>query len=144
MTETEKQNAGRFPKGRSGNPKGRPARRRVPQDPIFNVLSETIRVNGPGGPRDMLPEEMVEWATFLAALKGKARAIRDMTEWMIEYRTGLAKDAFKPVPIQQVTQHNPENANEALQLLGIAAPNPGPLRCLPFLLTPWSVQAALS
>src|ERR1700687_6397897 len=98
MSNESKQNAGWFPKGRSANREGRPPNRRVPQDPTFDTLSEPIRVNGPDGPRDMLPEEMLEWTTFLAALKGKAMAIREMTKWMMEYRAGLAKDAPGPDP----------------------------------------------
>jgi len=146
MSHESQQNPGWFPKGRSGNRHGRPANRRVPHDPTFKVLSETIRVSGPDGPRDMLPEEMVEWTTFLAALKGKAMAIRDMTKWMMEYRAGLAKDAPEPAPrkIEIVAEQNPDNANEALRLLGITVPNSSELTCIPQLLTPWSVQAALS
>jgi uncharacterized protein DUF5681 len=141
-----KPNRGWFPKGRSGNSRGRPANRRVPQDSTFKVLSETIRVIGPDGPRDMLPEEMVEWTTFLAALEGKAMAIRDMAKWLMEYREGLAKDGPEPAPrnIEIVAEQNPTNADEALLLLGIMAPNPAGVTCIPHLLQPWSVQAALS
>jgi hypothetical protein len=142
-----KPNPGWFPKGACGNRNGRPANRRVPQDPNFKVLSEKIRVNGPDGPRDMLPEEAVEWTTFLAALTGKSMAIRDVTKWMKEYRAGLAKDGPKAAPqqIELVAAQNPDNADEALQLLEIAAPNASmEVACIPFLLEPWSVQAALS
>jgi hypothetical protein len=87
--ESSKPNSGRFPKGYSGNRKGRSPRSHAPQDPLFEIFSEPIRVNGPDGPRDMFPEEMVEWTTFLAALTGKAMAIRDMTKWLMEYRWKL-------------------------------------------------------
>jgi Family of unknown function (DUF5681) len=144
MSNESKQNAGWFPKGRSGNREGRPPNRRVPQDPTFDTLSEPIRVNGPDGPRDMLPEEMLEWTTFLAALKGKAMAIREMTKWFMEYRAALAKEDPKPAPIQLVGERDPDNANEALRLLGITVPNSSEGNCFRRLLTPWSVQAAIS
>jgi hypothetical protein len=146
MSNESKQNPGWFPKGSSGNRKGRPANRRVPQDPIFDTLSEPITVNGPDGPRDMLPEEMLEWTTFLAAVKGKAMAIRVVTKWMMEYREGLVKDGPERAPrkIETVLEHHPNNADEALQLLGVAAPNPAGGTWTPLLLKPWSVQAALS
>jgi hypothetical protein len=146
MSNESKQNAGWFPKGRSGNSKGRPANRRVSPDPTFDTLSEPIRVNGPDGPRDMLPEEMVEWTTFLAALKGKAMPIRDMAKWLMEYREALAKDSPQPAPhnIEIVSEQNPTNADEALRLLGIIVPNTSELRCIPQLLTARSVQAAIS
>ncbi len=144
MSHESQQNPGWFPKGRSGNSRGRPANRRVPQDPTFDALSEPIRVNGSDGPRDMLPQEMVEWTTFLAALKGKAMAIREMTKWFMEYHVALAKEEDpKPAPIELVGERDPDNADEALRLLGITVPNLSEGNCFRRLLTPWSVQAAI-
>jgi Family of unknown function (DUF5681) len=143
-----KVNSGWFPKGRSGNRKGRPAaRRRSKQDPVLEILSEPITVNGPDGPRDMSQEDVVEWTTFQAALAGKAMATRDMIKWLMEDRAWLAEHAPKPAqrPIEIVAAQHPDNADEALQLLGIAAPYSESmgLTCIPLLLEPWSVQVAL-
>jgi hypothetical protein len=148
MSSPSRSNLGRFAKGRSGNSKGRPANRRVAPDQTFESLSQRITVNGPDGPRDMSPEELVERTTFQAATAGKAMAIRIVTKWMLEYRAGLAKDdpTPNPHPLKVFYARNPHNADEALQLLGIAAPNPedGRKECIPLLLALWPVQVALS
>src|SRR5258705_7545554 len=87
---------------------------------------------------------MVEWTTFLAALKGKAMAIREMTKWFMEYHAALAKEEDpKPAPIELVGERDPDNADEALRLLGITVPNLSEGNCFRRLLTPWSVQAAI-
>ncbi len=89
---------------------------------------------------------MVEWTTFLAALKGKAMAIREMAKWLMEYREGLAKDGpeLAPGKMELVSERDPNNADEALQLLGITVPNLSEGSCFRRLVTPWSVQAAVS
>jgi hypothetical protein len=143
-----KSNRGWFPKGRSGNEGGRPPRTRAPQDPLLEIFSEPIRVNGPDGSRDMSQEEAMEWATFRAALTGTAAAIKDMTEMLTEYQGTPAEHApgLTPQPIELVAAQHPSNADEALLLLGIAAPYAESmgLACIPLMLEPWAAQAAIS
>jgi hypothetical protein len=143
-------NGGRFQKGHSGNRKGRPVRSRSPQDPVLEVLvNPTVTVTGPDGARELSWEELLHWKMFQAALAGKAMAIRQVAKWITEYWEWVAKHAPKPMPrpITQLISADPENADEALQLLGIALPNPDRadigLTRAQLLLEPWAVQAAL-
>jgi len=144
-----KPNRGWFPEGRSPNPKGRPAGTRAPQDSVLEVLVNTkITVTGLDGPHEMSTEEAIQWRIYQAALAGKAMAIREVTKWIIKYQRWLAKHAPK-APTQRIAWHispDPDNADEALVLLGIAAHNParadiGASRAQ-LLLEPWAVQAA--
>ena len=145
-----KPNPGWFPKGASGNRKGRPAAIRASQHPVVEILvSPKMTVNGPGGPREMSVAEVIQWKIYQAALAGKAMAIREVTKRLIKYQQWMAKHAPKEAP-QLIAQHSspdPDNADKALQLLGIARPNPERadigLSRAQLLLEPWAVQAAL-
>src|ERR1700756_3400621 len=108
-----KPNRGWFPKGRSGNKRGRPPRTPAPQNPLLDIFTEAIRVNGPDGPRDMSQEEAMEWATFQAALSGKAAAIKDMVEMLTAYQEALAERAPAPTsqPIELTAAQFPSNAD---------------------------------
>jgi hypothetical protein len=114
----------------------------------LEIFSEPIPFDGPDGRRDMSQEEAMEWATFRAALTGKAAAIKDMTEMLVEYQGSAAERAPKSAtqPIELVAAQLPSNADEALLLLGIAAPYAESmgLTCIPLLLEPWAAQAAIS
>jgi hypothetical protein len=145
-----KSNRGWFPTGASGNYKGRPAGSQVPHDPVAEILvSPKMTVNGPGGPREIPLAEVIQWKTYQAALQGKAMAIRQVTKWFKKYQRWMAKHAPKvaPRPIARQISPDPDNADEALQLLGIARPNPARahlgLTRAQLLLEPWSAQAAL-
>jgi hypothetical protein len=96
----------------------------------------------------MSQDEAMEWATFLAALKGKAAAIKEMAGWIMEYQGGAVEYPPKSAiqPIEMVTARHPSNADEALQLLEIVAAYAGKigLTCIPLLLEPWAAQAAIS
>jgi hypothetical protein len=145
-----KANRGWFRKGASGNDKGRPAAIRTQEDPVAEILVRPkMTLNTPGGPREIPLAEVIQWKTYQAALQGNAMAIRDVTKWFKKHRQWLAKHAPKeaPRPIARHISPDPDNADEALQLLGIARPNParaniGLVRAQ-LLLEPWSVQAAL-
>jgi uncharacterized protein DUF5681 len=142
-------NPGWFPKGRSGNLKGRPRSFRGPTGSAFEVLVEkTLTVPDRGGTREITLEEALEQQTYQNALARKGMAMREVMKWIRKREAWLAKHeskAHKPMPLR--ISPDPDNADAALVLLGIAAPNParkdfGADRAQ-LLLEPWAVQAAL-
>ena len=144
-----KANPGWFPKGRSGNPNGRPTSSRASRASAFEVIVEkTLTVDDGGGTREISVEEALQQRTYRDALAGKRMAMREVVKWIIKREAWLAKHEPKAgQPILFITNPDPDNADAALVLLGIAAPNPahatsGAERA-PLLLEPWAVQAAL-
>jgi len=144
------QNPGWFPKGRSGNLKGRPSSSRAPKSSAFEVLVEkTITVSHHGGTREITVEEALQQRTYRGAVAGQRMAQREVLKWIMKREAWLAKQAPK-ASWPAITRHispDPDNADAALQLLGIAALNParadiGADRAQ-LLLEPWTVQAAL-
>ncbi len=143
-------NPGWFPKGRSGNLKGRPTSSRAPKAlRVRGVGGKTLTVTDHLGTREIGIEEALQQRTYQDALAGKRMAIREVAKWIIKRAAWFAKhapEAFWP----EVTSHispDPDNADAALLLLGIAAPNPeraevGKKRAQ-LLLEPWAAQAAL-
>ena len=144
------QNPGWFPKGRSGNLKGRPSSSRAPKSSAFEVLVEkTITVADRGATREITMEEALQQRTYRDALTGQRMAQREVLRWIMKREAWLAKHTPRASP-RQITRHispDPDNADAALLLLGIATPNParadiGADRAQ-LLLEPWAVQAAL-
>ena len=118
-------NPGWFPKGRSGNLKGRPTTARVPNGSAFEVLVEkTLTVANRGGTTREIPvEEALQQRTYQDALAGKRMAMREVVKWIQEREAWLAKHAPK-ASWPKITRHispDPDNADAALVLLGIAA-----------------------
>jgi hypothetical protein len=148
----DRSNPGWFPKGRSGNPKGRPKGTRVTTGSAFEVLEDkTLTVADRGGTRQMPFKEALQLRTFQDALAGKAMAMRVVLKWIREREAWLAKHepkAHRQIP-WRIMSVDPDNADDALVLLGIAAPDPAradPEFCAKraqLLLEPWAVQAAL-
>ena len=144
------QNPGWFPKGRSGNLKGRPSSSRAPKSSAFEVLVEkTLTVAHRGGTREITMEEALQQRTYRDAVAGKRMAQRDVLKWITKREAWLAKHAPKVSrpTIMRLISPDPDNADAALLLLGIAALNParadiGADRDQ-LLLEPWAVQAAL-
>ena len=143
-------NPGWFPKGRSGNLKGRPSSSRTQKSSVFEVLVEkTLTVAHHGGTREITMEEALQQRTYRDAVAGKRMAQREVLKWIMKREAWLAKQAPKASP-RQITRHispDPDNADAALLLLGIAALNParadiGADRAQ-LLLEPWAAQAAL-
>jgi hypothetical protein len=143
-------NRGRFSKGSSGNPGGRPPSSRASKSSAFEVLAEqTLTVTDRSGTREITMEEALQRRTYQDALGGKGMAQREVVKWIINREAWLAKHAPKASwqPVKRYIEEDPDNADAALQLLGIAAPNParadiGADRAQ-LLLEPWAVQAAL-
>ena len=141
---------GRFRKGLSGNPGGRPTATRAPRSSAFDVIVEkTLTVAHQGGTREITLEEALQQRTFQDALAGKRMAQREVLKSIQKREAWLAKHAPKTSwpPIKRLISPDPDNADAALLLLGIAAPNParaefGKNRAQ-LLLEPWAVRAAL-
>ena len=143
-------NPGWFPKGRSGNPQGRPRSSHVTTGSAFEVLADrTFTVADRGGTREITAKEALEQGTYQDALAGKRMAMREVMKWITKREAWLAKHEPKaPQPTRRLLSPDPDNADAALVLLAIAAPNParehmGADRAQ-LLLEPWAVQAALS
>jgi hypothetical protein len=141
--------ATRFQKGQSGNPKGRPKAKRPPEPSAFDVLlRRTVKIIQGGVEREVTPEEAIQQQVLQAAFAGNASAGRQVLKWIEIHEKALAaraKPAVVRIPSRIV--HDPENANEALLLLGIATRlGPGARReqYQQLLLEPWAVQKALS
>ena len=143
-------NRGWFRKGRSGNPGGRPATSRPSQASAFDVVVEkTLSVAHHGGTREIAMEEALQQRTYQDALAGKRMAQRDVLKWIAKREAWLQKHGPK-ASLPAITCHispDPDNADAALLLLGIAAPNPARAEFdndrAQLLLEPWAAQAAL-
>src|SRR5258707_2003495 len=143
-------NPGWFSKGSSPNPGGRPAASPAPQTSAFEVLLEkTLTVTDRTGTREISIEETLQQQTYQRALKGERMAVREVLKWIMKRDTWLAKNAPKasrPAITSRISP-DPDNADAALLLLGIAAPNPALAEFdndrSQLLLEPWAAQAAL-
>src|SRR5262249_17872343 len=138
--------AGRFPKGTSGNPKGRPKSRRVSSVSAFDIIIDrTLTVTQGGKPREVTVEEALQHRTYQEAINGNRAAQREVLKMIAKREKWLA--ARRPCPgikfLMEPT--DPDNANEALLLLRIAEPDTRwHYLSDHLLLQPWAVQAALS
>ena len=141
---------GRFRKGQSGNPAGRPARPAVATANAFDiVIDRTLQVTLNGAPREVTMEEALQQRTYQDAIAGKRMAQREVLKWIEKRQAWFATKYPEPwvSPIRTERWHDASNADEAMQLLGIALPDerwgssdPNDVRLL---LEPWAVQAAL-
>ncbi len=146
----KKTNPGWFSKGISPNPGGRPKASPAPQSSVFEVLVEkTFTVTDRNGTREITLEETLQQQTYERALGGILMAVREVLKWIMKREAWLVKNAPKASP-PAITCHispDPDNADAALLLLGIAAPNPARAGYAndraQLLLEPWAVQAAL-
>ena len=150
MNAEKTSNRGWFRKGRSGNPGGRPSTSRRSQASAFDVVVErTLTVSHHGGTREITVEEALQQRTYRDAVAGKRMAQREVLKWIMKREAWLAKHAPKasPRPITHHISPDPDNADAALQLLGIAALNPARADIVAdraqLLLEPWAAQAAL-
>jgi hypothetical protein len=143
-----KANPGWFPKGRSGNPKGRPTSAPASKASAFEVIMEkTLTVDDRDGTREITVEEALQQRTYRDALAGKGMAQREVVKWIMKREAWLAEHEPKAPGLAINYSHDSDNADAALLLLGIAAHNPDRAECgkdrAQLLLEPWAVQAAL-
>jgi hypothetical protein len=143
-------NPGWFSKGSSPNPGGRPIASPTPEASPFEVLLEkTLTVTDRAGTREITVEEALQQQTYQRALAGVGMAVREVLKWIMKRDIWLAKNAPKasrPAITRRISP-DPDNADAALLLLGIAAPNPARAEFdndrTQILLEPWAAQAAL-
>jgi hypothetical protein len=143
-------NAGWFRKGQSGNLRGRPrgSGSRTSKASAFEILLDwTLTITTGGKTREISMEEALQQRTFRDALAGKRMAVREVIKWIKTRAAWFAKHA---PPLRQKislkSSLDPDNADAALVLLGIATRTPEcpdirePARLY---LEPWAVQLGL-
>ena len=134
---------GRFVKGQSGNPRGRPKARRPHVSAFDIIFDKTLTVTQGGKERELSVDEALQLKTYQAALDGSRMAMRKVLR-MIEKREKAfaARSKAPSFPITVKRHYSSANANEALRILGIAEPEPG-FECR-IKVHAWATQAALS
>src|SRR5215207_2803643 len=108
----------RFRKGESGNPKGRPKRRRErPASAFENVFDRTVTVTQDGTPREITVEEALQFRTYQHALAGNRAARREVLKMIAKREKWQAAriPRFR-VPEQRI-EGDPLNAHAALLIL---------------------------
>ena len=141
--------SGRFVKGKSGNPAGRPKTRR-PHVSAFDIVFDkrlTVTRNGVEG--ELTVDEALQMQTYQAALKGSKMAVRAVLKMIEKRETALAAKAPKPEPNPAMFEHSydSDSADDAMRILGIVSTftdgsggyHDGRLK-----LETWATQAALS
>src|SRR5215208_5623538 len=142
--------SGRFEKGRSGNPAGRPRARRPHVSAFDIIFDKTLTVTQNGIERELAVDEALQLQTYQAALKGSKMAVRAVLKMIEKREMALRKTAPNPPskvhPIK--VEYDTGSADEAMLLLGIlkeveSAPGWGDHR--PRLkIDTWAAQAAIS
>jgi hypothetical protein len=113
------------------------------------VIDRTLTLTQNGKPREVTVEEALQHKTYQDAIAGNRAARREVLKMIAKREKWLAAKAPKNRSIEMLLEPaDPDNANEALILLGIAEPDTrwnGPNdKYQRLLLQPWAVQAALS
>lgn len=148
--------AGRFVKGKSGNPKGRPHKIKPPAEArasAFDIVTNlTLPMVQDGVMREVTLQEALTLKTYQDALKGNAQARRKIIK-MIQDRDALRATQQKSrgsqtraIPLRAMAS-DPDTADAAMLILDIARHNPARAEIVSdraqLLLEPWAVQAAL-
>lgn len=151
MSDSAKGADHRFGKGRSGNPMGRP--RKPAPDPTGSafdiIIDQRLTITQGGVPREVTVEDALQHRTYKDAIGGSRQAQRQIMK-MVEKREKwlAAKAPVQRRSIESTSETDPDNAETAMLLLGIASRNPersGPeFEGNQLLLEPWAVQVALS
>jgi hypothetical protein len=140
--------ATRFRKGQSGNPKGRPkASPSVPPSAFDVIVDRTLTVTQNGTTREVTIEEALQHRTYQDAIAGSRAAQREVLKMIAKREKWLAaKKGTQRSSVRALLEPDPENADDGLLLLGIAAADNinVPDGCRRLLLQPWAVQRALS
>jgi len=141
----------RFRKGQSGNPKGRPRKSvGARATSAFDIIvDKTLTITRNGVPQEVSVEEALQHRTYQDAIAGNRTARREVLKMIAKREQALAKlQPVRPKEIAQQIEGDPDNADAALMILGIACEDSreyGPNdTCQRLLLEPWAVQSALS
>ena len=142
---------GRFEKGNTGNPNGRPRKVKPIEASAFEVvLHKTLTVVKNGVSREITAEEALHHRTYEAAIAGSRMAQRAILR-MIAKREKARAVKFDGPRVKATTRIEPEdpkNADRALLILDIASrkePGAGWKNERDYLLLEsWAVRAALA
>jgi Family of unknown function (DUF5681) len=144
---------GRFRKGHSGNPNGRPRKQPVlpeaPRSAFEIVLAKRVTVTRAGIDQELSVEEALQLRTYQDALAGNRAARREVLKMIAKREKAMADRGLRTQqtmrPVTSKVSPDPRNADAAMCLLGIAAPNKSREEYDPdaILLEPWAVEAAL-
>jgi Family of unknown function (DUF5681) len=140
--------ATRFKSGQSGNPKGRPRKPKPPPSSPFAILDELLPVHEPDGVSELPLEDAMLIKTYQRAITGGRRAGKKIVKMILERQKLRFKSRAPRSPrITSRIENDPENALEALEILGIASrranTNAGESRDGRLRLERWAVEAAL-
>lgn len=153
MTKRQEPSAGsgsgstRFKSGQSGNPKGRPRKPKPPPLSPFAILDELLPVHEPGSVSELPLEDAMLIKTYQRAITGSRRAWKKLVKMILERQKLRFKSRAPRSPrITRQIEEDPENALEALEILGIASRTAGANadnRNAHLRLERWAVGAAL-
>jgi hypothetical protein len=139
---------GRWGKGQSGNPAGRPKKRRPHVSAFDIVFDKTLTVTQNGIERDLTLEEALQMQTYQAALQGKRMAVRQVLKMIEKRETAMGVDRAPPTPVRFELEYDSDSANDAMLLLGLVkyghpeeGAGPGTRRLQ---LATWAAQAGIS
>jgi hypothetical protein len=140
--------SGRFQKGQSGNPAGRPKARRPHVSAFDIIFDKKLTVVQNGVERELTIDEALQLQTYQSALKGNRAAIRVVLK-MIEKREMAMREKHPKAahaPIKLRHEYSSDSADEAMRLLRIASVDERQEGCYKDLLKleTWAAQAALS
>lgn len=142
--------SGRFEKGTSGNPAGRPRARRPHVSAFDIVFDKRFTVIQNGAERELTVDEALQLQTYQAALKGSRMAVRAVLKMIEKREAALAKLSPRPAAraVSLKSERDPRSADEAMLLLGITVPDPswtGPCEYgTRMKLNTWAAQAGIS
>jgi hypothetical protein len=142
--------SGRFPKGVSGNPAGRPKKRRPHVSAFDIIFDKKLTVSQNGTERELSVQQALQLQTYQAALKGSRMAIRAVLKMIEKREAALAK--LSPPPGPKVMpwrfEVDPRNADDAMLLLGITVRDPNWTEPCKYgtrmKLSTWAAQAGIS
>ena len=135
--------SGRFAKGASGNPKGRPRKPAPPQPSAFDIIIDrTLTVTQNGRTREITVDEALQQKTYHDAIAGSCMAQRAVMKMIDKREAARIKKHPPKVSYEVLFEKDCDSANAALVVLGIvrATEISGAPRLK---LETWAVQAAL-
>jgi hypothetical protein len=140
--------ATRFKSGQSGNPKGRPRKPKPPAPSPFAILDELLTVHESDSVSELPLEDAMLIRTYQRAITGSSRTWKKIVKMILEREKFRFKSrALQEPRIASKIERDPENALEALEILGIASreanTSVGDSRNGYLRLERWAVEAAL-
>ncbi len=136
--------SGRFAKGTSGNPAGRPRKAPVaPQPSAFDIIIDrTLTVTQGGHTREITVDEALQQKTYHDAIAGSRMAQREVMKMIEKREKARAAKAPPRTSVRRgMAPPDPGNADAALLLLDVTRITEDGLQRTR--LTSWIVEAAL-